>query len=101
MADRFSLATGVLAVVGFVQQIASGAMALVDNTVTAHGAQRRAIRNLRHEPDKTIQGTANMRTVLSAMLGDPEDSTVKMMGEMCVSFRVACVDGSRTQCQQS
>ena len=94
MADPFSLATGVLGVVGFVLQVASSAMAKVDKTVTAHRTQQRAIRNLRRELDKTIQGTASMQTALSAMLGDPEDNTVKRMGKRCVSFRVACVDGS-------
>ena len=94
MADPFSLATGVLGVVGFVLQLASGAMSLVDKTVTTHNTQRRAIRNLRRELDKTIQGTASMQTVLSAMLGDPEDSTLKRMRRRWVSFRAACVDGN-------
>ena len=89
MGDPFSLATGVLSVVGFVLQVASGAMVMVDNTVTAHSAQRRAIRNLRRELDKTTQGTASMQTVLSAMLGDPKDTTVKRMGKKWISFRIA------------
>ena len=94
MADPFSLATGVLGVVGFVLQLASGAMSLVDKTVTAHRTQQRAIKNLRRELDKTIKGTASMQTSLRAMLGDPKDITVKRMGKRCVSFRVTCVGGS-------
>jgi len=89
MADPLSLATGVLSIVGFVLQVASGAMAMVDKTVTAHNTQRRAIRNLRFELDETIQGTASMQTVLRAMLGDPKDKTVKRMCKKYVSFKVA------------
>ena len=94
MADPFSLVTGVLVVVGFVLQVASGAMDKVDKTITAHRTQRLAIRNLRHELDKTIQGTASMQTTLNAMLGDPKNKTVKRMGKRWVSFLVACVDSS-------
>ena len=88
MADPFSLATGVLGAVGFILQVASGAMARVDKTVVAHRTQQRAIRNLRRELNKTIQETTSMQTALSAMLGDPMDNTVKRMGKKCVSFRV-------------
>jgi hypothetical protein len=88
MADPFSIATGVLSVIGFVLQVASGAMGMVDKTVTAHGTQRRAIKNLRRELDKTIQGTANMQIVLRAMLGDPKDKTLKRMCRKCVRSRL-------------
>ena len=74
---------------GFVLNVASEAMAMVDKTVTAHSTQRRAIINLRRELDKTIQATTSMQTGLSAILGDPKDKTVKRMGKKCVSFRVA------------
>ena len=94
MADPFSLATGVLGVVGFVLQIASGAMAKVDKTITAHNTQQRAIRDLRRELEKTIKGATHMQTVLSIMLGDPKDKTVKRMRKKCVSFRVVCVHSS-------
>ena len=94
MADPFSLVTGVLGVVGFVLQVASSAMAKVDKTVTADRNQRLAIRNLRSELDKTIQGTASMQTVLNTMLGDPKNNTVKRMGKRWISFRVACGDYS-------
>jgi hypothetical protein len=88
MADPFSIATGVLSIIGFVLQVASGAMGMVDKTITAHGTQRRAIKNLRRELDKTIQGTASMQIVLRAMLGDPEDKALKSMCRKCVHSRL-------------
>ena len=91
MADPFSLATGVLGAVGFILEVAPGAMARVDKTVAAHKIQQRAIRNLRRELDKTIQETTSMQTALGAMLGNQMDNAVKRMGKKCVSFRV---DGS-------
>jgi hypothetical protein len=87
MADPFSLTTGVLSVVGFVLKVVSGAMVMVDKTVTAHSGQRQAIRNLRRELDKTIKGTTSMHTVLTVMLEDPKDKTVKRMRRKCVSFK--------------
>ena len=89
MGDPLSLATGVLSVVGFVLQIASGAMCMVDKTVTAHGTQRRVVRNLRRELDKTMKGSANMQTVLNAMLGHSKDQTVKRMCRKYVLFKIA------------
>ena len=85
MCDPLSLATGVLSVVGFVLQVASGAMGMMDKTVTAHGTQRRVIRNLRRELDKTIKGSTNMQIVLNAMLGKSKDK----MCRKCVLFMVA------------
>ena len=90
MSDPFSLVTGVLSVVGFVLQVASGAMAMVDKTVTAHGNQRRMVRNLRRELDKTIKGTTNMQIVLNTMLGNSEDKIVKRMCRKCVCLRLLC-----------
>ena len=87
MGDPFSLATGVLSVVGFVLQIASGAMGLVDKTVTAHSTQRRVVRKLRRELDKTIKGSANMQIVLNTMLGDSKDKIVKRMCRKYVLFK--------------
>ena len=89
MGDPFSVATGVLSVVGFVLQVASGAKGMVDKTVTAHGTQQRMVRNLQDELDKTITGSANMRIVLNTMLGNFEDKTVKRMCKNCVLFMVA------------
>ena len=89
MCDPFSVATGVLSVVGFVLQVASGAMGMIDKTVTAHGTQRRVIRNLRRELDKTIKGSTNMQIVLNTMLGNSKDKTVKRMCRKCVLFMVA------------
>ena len=89
MGDPFSLATGVLSVIGFVLQIASGAMGMVDRTVTAHSAQRRVVKKLRRELDKTIKGSANMQIVLNTMLGDSKDKTVKRMCRKCVVFKIA------------
>ena len=89
MCDPFSAATGVLSVVGFVLQVASGAMGMVDKTVTAHGTQRRVVRNLRRELDKTIKGSTNMQIVLNTMLGNSKDQTVKRMCRKCVLFMVA------------
>jgi hypothetical protein len=89
MSDPFSLAMGVLSVVSVVVKVASGAMGMVDKTVTAHATQRRVIRNLRHELDKTIKGTTNMQIVLSTMLGSSTDKTVKRMCRKCVSSKVA------------
>jgi len=86
MGDPLSLATGVLSVVGFVLQVASGAMAMVDKTVTVHATQRRAIRNLRRELEKTIKGTTNMQIVLNTMLGNFEDRIVKRMCRTCALF---------------
>ena len=88
MSDPFSLVTGVLSVVSFVLQVTSGAMAMVDKTVTAHATQRRVIRNLRRELDKTIKGTTSMQIVLSTMLGDPKDKIVKRMCRKCVCSRL-------------
>jgi len=89
MGDPFSLAAGVLSVVGFVLQVASGARDMVDKTVTAHSNQSRAIRNLRRELDKTIRSTASMQIVLNAMLGDSKDKSVKRMCKKWVSFKIA------------
>ena len=89
MSDPFSVATGVLSVVGFVLQVASGAMGMIDKTVTAHGTQRRVIRNLRRELDKTIKGSTNMQIVLNTMLGNSKDKIVKGMCRKCVLFMVA------------
>ena len=88
MADPFSLVAGVLSILGLVVQAASGAMTLVDNTVTAHGNQQRAIRNLRRDLDKTIRGTENMQTVLSVMLEDPKDKTVQRLCKECAAFEI-------------
>ena len=89
MGDPFSLATGVLSVVGFVLQIASGAMGMVEKTVTAHVTQRRVVRKLRRELDKTIKGSTNMQIVLNVMLGNPKDKTVKRMCRKYVLFKIA------------
>ena len=88
MGDPFSFATGVLSVVGVVLKLASGAMAMVDKTVTAHSTQRRVVRNLRHELDKTITGSGCMQITLKAMLGNPKDKIVKRMCRKCVLFKV-------------
>ena len=89
MGDPFSLATGVLSVVSFVLQVAPGAMGMVDKTVTAHSTQRRVVRNLRRELDKTMKGSANMKIVLNTMLGNSKDETVKRMCRKCVVFKIA------------
>jgi hypothetical protein len=89
MSDPFSLATGMLSALGFVVQAASGAVGMVDMTVTAHATQQRVIRNLLQELDKTIKGTTNMQIVLSTMLGSSTDKTVKRMCRKCVSSKVA------------
>jgi len=89
MGDPFSLATGVLSVVGFVLQVASGAMAMVDKTVTAHGTHRRVVRNLRYELEKTINRTSHMQVALNVMLGNSKDRIVKRMCRKCVLFKVA------------
>ena len=88
MGDPFSFARGVLSVVGLVLQLASGAMGMVDKTVTAHGTQRRVIRNLRHELDKTITSSACMQIALKAILGNSKDKIVKRMCRKCVLFKV-------------
>ena len=88
MGDPFSLATGVLSVVGLVLQLASGAMAMVDKTVTAHDTQQLVIRNLRHELDKTIKSSACMQIALKAILGNSKDKIVKRMCKKCVLFKV-------------
>jgi len=89
MGDPLSLATGVLSVVGFVLQVASGAMGMVEKTVTAHATQKRAVRNLRRELEKTINGTASMQTVLNTLLGNSKDKIVKRMCRKYVLFKVA------------
>ena len=88
MSDPFSPVMGVLSVVGFVVRVASGAMGMVDKTVTAHGDQRRMVRNLRRELDKTIKGTTNMQIVLNTMLGNSNDKIVKRMCRKCVCSRL-------------
>jgi len=87
MGDPLSLATGVLSVVGFVLQVASGAMGMVDKTVTAHATQRRVVRNLRRELEKTIKGTTSLQIVLNTMLGNSKDRIVKRMCRKCVCSR--------------
>jgi len=89
MGDPLSLATGVLSVVGFVLQIASGAVGMVERTVTAHATQRRVVRNLRRELEKTVKGTTSMQIVLTTMLGNTKDKTVKRMCRRYVLFKVA------------
>ena len=89
MGDPYSVATGVLSVVGFVVQVASGAMGMMDKTITAHGTQRRVVRNLQRELDKTIKGSTNMQIVLNTMLGNSKNKTVKRMCRKCVLFMVA------------
>ena len=89
MSDPFSAAVGVRSAVDFVLHVASGAMGLVDKTVTAHGSQRRVVRNLRCELDKTIKGSTNMQIVLNTMLGNLKDETVKRMFRKCVLFMIA------------
>ena len=89
MSDPFTVATGVLSVVGFVLQVASGAKGMVDKTVTAHSTQQRMVRDLQDELDKTIKGTTNMQIVLNTMLGNSKDKTVKRMCRKCVLFIVA------------
>ena len=79
----------VLSVVGFVLQVASGAKDMMDKTVTAHGTQRKVVRNLRFELDETITGSANMQTALNTMLGNSKDKTVKRMCRKCVLLMVA------------
>ena len=64
-------------------------MGMMDKTVTAHGTQRRVIRNLRRELDKTIKGSTNMQIVLNTMLENSEDKTGKRMCRKCVLFMVA------------
>jgi len=88
MASPLSLATGVLSVVGFVLQVTSGAMGMVERTVTAHATQKRVVRNLRRELEKTINGTASMQTVLNTLLGNSKDKIVKRMCRKCVLFKV-------------
>ena len=92
MGDPFSVVTGVLSVIGFVLQVASGAMGMMDKTVTAHGTQRKVVRNLRRELDKTITESTNMRVRLHIMLGNSKDKTVKRMCRKCVLFMVAPLD---------
>ena len=89
MSDPFSLVTGVLSVVSLVLQVAPRAMGVVDKTVTAHDTQRRVVRNLRRELDKTIKGTTSMQIVLNTMLGNPRDKIVKRMCRKYVVFEVA------------
>ena len=89
MCDPFSAATGVLSVVGFVLQVASGAKAMVDKTVTAHDTQQKGVRDLQDELDKTITGSTSMQIVLTLMLGNPKDKTLKRMCRKCVLFMVA------------
>ena len=89
MCDPLSVATGVLSVVGFVLKAASGAKGMMDKTVTAHDTQRRVVRNVQRELDKTIKGSTNMQIVLNAMLGDSEDKIVKRMCRKCALFMVA------------
>ena len=89
MCDPLSATTGVLSVVGFVLQVASGAKGMVDKTITAHGTQRRVVRDLQHELDKTIKGSTNMQIVLNTMLETSEDKTGKRMCRKCVLFIVA------------
>ena len=62
---------------------------MVDKTVTAHGTQRRVVRDLRRELDKTIKGSRNMQIVLNAMLGNSKDIVVKRMCRKCVLFEIA------------
>jgi C4-type Zn-finger protein len=81
MCDPFSLITGVLSVVDLVLQVASGAMGMVDKTVTAHASQKRVVRNLRRELEKTIDGTASMQIILNTMLGNSKDKIVKKCAE--------------------
>ena len=88
MCDPFSFATGVLSVVGVVLKLASGAMGMVDKTVTADSTQRRVIRNLRHELDKTITSSACMQIALKVILGNSKDKIVKRMCRKCVLFKV-------------
>ena len=92
MGDPVSVVTGVLSVVGFVLQVTSGAMGMIDKTVTAHGTQRKVVRNLRRELDKTIKGSTNMQVVLNTMLGNPKDKTVKRMCRKCVLLHGCSVD---------
>jgi len=89
MGDPLSLATGVLSVVGFVLQVASGAMAMVDKTVTAHATQRKVVRNLRSELERTTKGTTNLQIVLNTILGNSKDKIVKRMCRKCVLFNVS------------
>ena len=88
MGDPFSV-TDVLSAVVSVPQVASGAKGVVDKTVTAHDTQRRVVRDLRRELDKTIKGSTNMQIVLNIMLGNPKDKTVKRMCRKCVLLMVA------------
>ena len=89
MSDPLSLATGVLSVVGFVLQAASGAKGMMDNTVTAHDTQQMVVRDSRRELDKTIKGSTSIQIALHTMLGDSEDKTVNRMCRKCVLFMVA------------
>ena len=64
-------------------------MGMVDKTVTAHSTQRRVVKKLRRELDKTMKGSANMQIVLNTMLGDSKDKTVKRMCRKYVLFKIA------------
>ena len=86
MGDPPSVATAVLSVVGSVLQATSGAMGMVDKTVTAHDTQQMVLRDSRRELDKTIKGSTSMQIALNDMLGDSKDEIVKRMCRKCVLF---------------
>ena len=89
MGDPPSVATAVLSVVDSVLQATSGAMGMVDKTVTAHDTQQMVVRDSRRELDKTIKGSTSIQIALNDMLGDSKDETVKRMCRKCVLFMVA------------
>ena len=62
---------------------------MIDKTVTAHDTHRRVIMDLQDELDETITGSTNMQIVLTLMLGNSKDKTVKRMCRKCVLFMVA------------
>ena len=64
-------------------------MDMMDKTVTAHDTQRKVVRNLQDDFDKTITRSTNMKIVLNIMLRNSKDKTVKRMRKKCVLFVVA------------
>lgn len=77
MTEPLGIACSTLALVGTVINVTTWAIGRVDMAITAHEDHRRGLRDLRHELHKTLQGTANMHTVLRVMFGDSQDKMVR------------------------
>jgi len=91
--DPFSLATGVVGLVGFALQLVVGAIGMIDKTVAAHEGIAGEVKELKEDLQHLQTRMVHIRRMLKVWASDTKDRGFKkLLQEYAPHGLPACVD---------